>query len=253
MSGQELSRPRWRRRPLRLSVRALMALILILGGLYGWIVHRAHIQRDAVAAVRHAGGEVIYDLVFPHGHPIKQSMGTTYNPGFSSSAPWAPKWLVGRVGIDYFANVIQVSFDRPITDADLAHVGRFYRLQRLYLAPSSVTDAGLAHLEGLTELHFLHLAASDVDDAGLAHLKGLVNLDVILLQQTKVTDAGLKYLGGLSHIGQLHLRATRITDAGLRHLTGLKSLYLLNVRSTGVTDAGVTEFRRALPRVEIFH
>jgi internalin A len=230
-----------------------MALILILGGIYGWIVHRAHIQRDAVAAVRHAGGEVIYDLVYRDGHPIKQSMGSVNNPGFTSSAPWAPKWLVDRVGIDYFANVIQVSFDRPITDADLAHVGRFYRLQRLYLAPSSVTDAGLAHLEGLTKLTFLHLAASDVDDAGLAHLKGLVNLEGILLQQTKVTDAGLKYLGGLSQLGQLHLRATRITDAGLRHLTGLKSLYLLNVRSTGVTDAGVTEFGRALPRVEIFH
>src|SRR5262249_42491537 len=200
MSGQELSRPRWRRLPLRLSVRALMALIFILGGVYGWIVHRAHIQRDAVAAVRHAGGEVIYDLVYQNGRPMKNSMGSVNNPAFSYSAPWAPKWLVDRVGIDYYANVIQVHFDGPITDADLAHVGRFYRLQRLYLAPSSVSDAGLAHLEGLTELCILHLAASHVDAAGLVHLKGLVNLEALLLQKTEVTDAGLKYLGSLSHL-----------------------------------------------------
>jgi hypothetical protein len=230
-----------------------MALIFILGGVYGWIVHRAHIQRDAVAAVRHAGGEIIYDLVYQNGRPMIKSMGSVNNPASSYSAPWAPKWLVDRVGIDYFANVIQVHFDRPITDADLAHVGRFYRLQRLYLAPSSVSDAGLAHLEGLTALCILHLAASHVDDAGLVHLKGLVNLEALLLQKTEVTDAGLKYLGSLSHLDQLHLRATKITDAGLRHLAGLKSLRLLNVRSTGVTDAGVTEFGRALPLVEIFH
>ena len=38
----------WRRR-LRISVRGLMALVLIVGGGLGWVIHRAHVQRDAVA------------------------------------------------------------------------------------------------------------------------------------------------------------------------------------------------------------
>src|SRR5262249_2149905 len=37
-----------RRRWLRPSVRALMALVLVLGGALGWVVHRANVQRDAV-------------------------------------------------------------------------------------------------------------------------------------------------------------------------------------------------------------
>ena len=43
----------WRRR-LRISVRGLMALVLIVGGGLGWVIHRAHVQRDAVAAIQSA-------------------------------------------------------------------------------------------------------------------------------------------------------------------------------------------------------
>ena len=40
------------------SVRALMALVLALGVGLGWFVHRAQVQRDAVAAILRAGGRV---------------------------------------------------------------------------------------------------------------------------------------------------------------------------------------------------
>jgi hypothetical protein len=46
----------WRRR-LRLSVRGLMVVVLVTGGGLGWVIHRAQVQRDAVAAIKHAGGE----------------------------------------------------------------------------------------------------------------------------------------------------------------------------------------------------
>ena len=36
----------WRRKlPLRMSVRALMLVVLIVAGLLGWVVHLAHVQR----------------------------------------------------------------------------------------------------------------------------------------------------------------------------------------------------------------
>jgi hypothetical protein len=50
----------WRRR-LRLSVRALMVVVLITGGGLGWLMYRARVQRDAVAAIRRAGGLTYYD------------------------------------------------------------------------------------------------------------------------------------------------------------------------------------------------
>ena len=52
----------WRRKlPLRVSLRALMIFVLMLGGVLGWVVHLAHVQRDAVAAIRSGGGSVIYN------------------------------------------------------------------------------------------------------------------------------------------------------------------------------------------------
>jgi hypothetical protein len=43
------------RRYLRFSVRGLIAVVLLFGVGLGWIVRQAHIQRDAVAAIKWAG------------------------------------------------------------------------------------------------------------------------------------------------------------------------------------------------------
>ena len=54
--------PAKKRRRFGLSLRALMVLVLILGGGLGWIAHRARVQREAVAAIEKAGGKVDYNL-----------------------------------------------------------------------------------------------------------------------------------------------------------------------------------------------
>ncbi len=54
-----VSRPR--RRFLRFSVRGLIVLVLVIGAWLGWMVRSARIQREAVAAIENAGGEVLYD------------------------------------------------------------------------------------------------------------------------------------------------------------------------------------------------
>src|SRR5215213_10651885 len=126
----------WCRLPVRLSVRVLMVLVLILGCGLGWVVHRAHIQRDAVAAIERAGGGVMYEWQFKNGIP---------NP---AGKPWVPKWLVDLVGVDYIGNAVYViSRTRKTSDAILESVGRLSRLERLDLSDSAVTDAGLVRLE----------------------------------------------------------------------------------------------------------
>jgi hypothetical protein len=49
-----------------------MVLVLITGGGLGWVIHRAQVQRDAVAAIKRVGGHIGYSwqrsngaLVFP--------------------------------------------------------------------------------------------------------------------------------------------------------------------------------------------
>ena len=44
----------WHR--LRLSVRALIALVMAIGVFLGWYVRTVQVQRDAVAAIKRAGG-----------------------------------------------------------------------------------------------------------------------------------------------------------------------------------------------------
>jgi hypothetical protein len=56
------SRP-WRRF-LRFSVRGLMVFLMVVGVGLGWIVHQAHVQRDAVAAIKETRGAVRYDWEF---------------------------------------------------------------------------------------------------------------------------------------------------------------------------------------------
>jgi hypothetical protein len=249
---------------VRLSVRSLMALVLVFGAGFGWVVHRAHVQRDAVAAIERIGGRAFYDW---------QSRNRRPDP---NGQPRAPKWLVDMVGIDFFHGVNLVNFkhaDRgkwviamkladaghpellqrlpaeppSVSDAGLSQLRRLTSLRRVILNSTDVTDAGLVHLEGLTGIEELDLSATKVTDAGLAHLNGLTGLRYLFFNDTRVTDAGLAHLSRLTGLQFLYLDGTRVTDAGLKHLGRLTGLKGLGLRGSKVTDAGVAAIRQALP------
>src|SRR5690348_5388918 len=87
-----------RRRSFRLSVKAMMFVVLLLGLGMSGAVRKAHQQRIAVEAVRAYGGWVRYDWEF--GTP----WGTT--------GPAAPRWLRRFLGDEYFQEVVCVNLDR---------------------------------------------------------------------------------------------------------------------------------------------
>jgi hypothetical protein len=165
-------------------VRGLIVFVVVVGAGLGWIVREARIQRQAVAAIKNAGGSVRYDWEWRDGNNI---------PG---GEPWAPRWLVDLIGVDYFGHVAAVWLFSPTTatDGTLAHVGRLARLQVLCDTSSSVSDGGLAHLKRLTELSHLTLSGTQISDTGLAHLKGLTSLAHVNLSITHVTDSGLAWM-----------------------------------------------------------
>jgi hypothetical protein len=150
---------------VRFSLRGLIVLVLVFGGWLGWLVRTAHVQRDAVAAIRKAGGSVTYDWAWKDGQPIP------------NGRPWAPRWLVDWLGADYFGSVICVSDGTSEwSDADLVPIGHLGRLEKLALNSRRLTGTGLAHLKGLTNLQSLNLYDSQVGDAGLVFLEGLTQL-----------------------------------------------------------------------------
>ena len=184
MPAVAVSRP-WRRF-LRFSVRGLILLVVVMGAGLGWMVRSARIQREAVEAIKSAKGTVRYDWEWNHGHTIRHGK------------PWAPRWLIDRLGPDYFGEVTRVEFWYGTTPAEetFVEVGRLTQLQSLIVVPP-VRDADLQHLEGLTSLSSLYLSNTQgiqVTDAGLMHLKALTKLDELAIFSAKVTDAGANEL-----------------------------------------------------------
>jgi internalin A len=215
------SRP-WRRF-LRLSVRGMIVIVVVMGAGLGWLVRSARIQREAVAAIHKAGGRAYYGWTWSEG---------IFDLG---GKPWAPRYLVDLIGVDYFGHVTMVVLDdnEAATDATIEQVGRLTELWRLILRESSVDDASLVHLKGLSDLKLLELGG------GLADLSGLTGLTELNLWETQVSDAGLAHLKGLANLTNLGLSGTQITDSGLTHLKGLPKLSELNLGNTKASDAGV--------------
>ncbi len=148
-----------------------MVLVLIVGGGLGWFTRRATVQRDAVRAITAGGGNATYDFQRNAG------------PRYPSGIPPGPKWLVDRLGVDFFASVTSVTIGATKTDAILDHVGKLWRLEWLDARSTPVTDAGLAQLGGLSELRSLRCKGTPgLTDAGLAHLAGLERLEVLWIE-----------------------------------------------------------------------
>src|SRR6516162_7934230 len=93
---ERLSHKSWRNR-LRISVRGLLVLVLIVGAGLAWVVHRAHVQRDAVAAIKRVGGHI--------GYRWQRSNGTWIFP--RPNPPW-PEWLRRTLGPDFLDTVTYV-------------------------------------------------------------------------------------------------------------------------------------------------
>jgi len=145
---------------------------------------------EAVGAIKNAGGRDHYEWERSKEKPA---------PG---GKPWAPKWLVDLIGVDYFGHVtnVRISSESTETDAAMVQVGRLSRLKRLDLDAPSFGDAEMTNRKGLTNLSELTLQGTQVTDAGLAHLKGLTNLSCLDLDGTQVTNVGLAHLKGLINL-----------------------------------------------------
>ncbi len=145
---------------LRLRLLSLMMLVLLICIWFSYIIHNAHLQRDAVMSIKGVGGSVMYDWQ-------PESPRNPFDPleGPEVDRSWRLERLVEWVGIDVVANVIQVNLGSGASDAVLWKIPRLRRLQVLNLSGSSITDSGLAALKGMTRLRVLEMNDTKVSDA----------------------------------------------------------------------------------------
>jgi hypothetical protein len=161
---------RWRR-SLRLSVRALIVLVLVVGGLVGRLVHSARIQRNAADAIERAYGFVVYSVPFDD---------RVFDYPDAPIEPLWARWLANAVGTDVFCNVWSVSFSRRVPlDQVLAHVAQLSSLRRLDLSGQAFPDdelAGIDQIRALTSLTHLAIDCTRISNAGLVTIGGLPQL-----------------------------------------------------------------------------
>lgn len=268
---------------LRFSLRGLLLVVTILCVSLAWRLHRAKLQREAVLALRDAGGWVYYDY-------------QQYDPKscqFDKEAtPWEPEWLQAQVGIDFFHDVeaVNMSFhgngisrrdekapDPPIAqhlahlprlrflgltagacnDEGMRHVGQLRYLEvLLFWNAPQITDAGASQLTNMPSLRCLHIGSSQVGDRGLATIARLPRLEDLSMQCNNFTDAGLAALSGHPRlkdlwIGGLDGRNSQITNAGVLHLAKLPALEELDLQYTQVTLEGLSPLLR-LPLKDLY-
>jgi hypothetical protein len=228
-------------RYVRISVRAMLVIVVTVGAVAGLIVRSARFQREAVAAIRDAGGIVYYDWQWKNGATVPRG------------SPTGPPWLVDRIGVDYFNSVTWVLVVHRAKDNELRNIGQLRATESLCLQGADITDRGLAHLEGMTNLHQLNLGHTLITDSGLAHLKGLRNLRILRLDHTEVGGAGLADLSKLPNLVDLDLEWTNVGDRDLPHLQRLQGLKNLSLRYNAkkITPAGAKAIREALPKTRV--
>jgi hypothetical protein len=176
------------RRRARLSVRVLMIIILLIGGGLGWLFHSARVQREAVEAIKRAGGWVLYEWEEP-----------------PRNSPW-PKWLYDALGQDFLDRAIEASFDgveHELDDSVLDQFGRLSHLETLWIGNcKSMTDARMVHLYKFTQLRTLILSDCSIQGEGLRHLAKLTHLES--LERGIVKFRGWKKSGGVGLLETVH-------------------------------------------------
>jgi Leucine-rich repeat (LRR) protein len=215
--------------------------VFLVAAALGWIVHRARVQRDAVAAIERCGGYVEYDWQLLPGRlkdPGRWHYGPPpHRPG--TGPPW-PRWLVDMVGIDELETVKKVDVGKQSPDAILPQVGQLGRLEQLTSCwGRSITDAGVAQLRALKELRALVLygrftGKSLANLSELTHLKSL-RLEIIDFAGPTAT-ADLSPLRLMTDMRDLALSSSKLTTVDLALLRDMHRLELLDLHNIGVTD-----------------
>ena len=101
----------------------------------------------------------------------------------------------GRCDLANCSNLIVLALDSTkVSDAGLAVLRKFPKLQTLSLHNTRVTDAALADITQCKNLSEIDLSLTEITDAGLAKLEALTNLQHVQVYQTKVSEEGVRKL-----------------------------------------------------------
>ena len=140
--------PKPKRRWYQFSLRSLLLVSVAIAAALGYFAERVRTQRSAVAAIREAGGNVVYDWEYCDSWSAEEWLDCI------DRQPPFPKWITDYLGDDVFYSVAEVSFPgawkytaHECTDDTLTHLHGLPRLKRVTLKMTRVTDEGVEKLQ----------------------------------------------------------------------------------------------------------
>lgn len=137
-----------------------------------------------------------------------------------NGAPWAPRWVVRMVGIDFFADVVGATIS-PSQAGDCKLVSQLPALRHLVVRLQRQDWPVMQHF---TNIRSLHVPISDgLRDDDFRYLRPLAALESVRLgiyDNSIVTDGALEHLKTLKHLRYLELdRLFNLTPTGIQELS----------------------------------
>jgi hypothetical protein len=236
------------RKRLRFSLRMMMIFILGIGGVLGWVIHRAHVQRDAVAAIttlrRNTRASVYYDWQYVPSPGAKFRRPKWMSEGLgkydSNAQPRGPKWMRDAFGPDLFDTVVNVHIEGVNVDDELLeNVGKLRGIEWLTIqgrAAPDLTPEGMAQLHSLSRLKALSVGGFTDSHGFVAGLSGKTALRRLWLPHAAVTDEDMAIIGSFAELEILQVDGRNVTDRGFAHVANLKELSLLDMPGVRISD-----------------
>ena len=195
----------------------------------GLVVRPAQEQKRAVEALRALGTiRIFYD------YEVRTlSDGSFETIPEAEVSPPGPAWLRDLIGVDYFANVVQVDLNGP-----LPYLFRSYK-------PWG-SENNLRPLMSLGKLESLNLSNSGITDREIDIIASLPRLRRLDLSCTDITGVELAKLSKAPELRELHIQGTNISSDGWVHLKKLTKLQVLDLTRPLLFDDGIR--RPVIPR-----
>ena len=246
--------PRWQFR-----LRSLLAVMLLLCLLLGWIgqgVHAARqklrLREDLVVELQGLGGDV----------QANGELSVSLSGGqFGDESVKRLAEIMERQPSVFSSLLLDLSGSQT-TDSGGRELRRVTSIRWLNLANTQVSDATLEAISTLPNLNILELSNAAISAQGISHLNrvelghldlsncpignaGLAELakqppSYLILSNTSLTDSGLQKLEGLSFVW-LDLSHNSLSDDAIVHLNALNRAMFLDLSGTNLTDEGLRQ------------
>ncbi len=204
-----------------------MLLVVLVGAGAGWVANKIRTRRQAIAAVRAAGGSVQFD------YQKQVAYTNTQGRPVYRQEPSAPVWLRRWLGDELFQNIFRVSFiksSKPASSEMPAIIAKFDRLEELDLGKYVGDGDAFRHLRGLSHLDRLWVAGPGVTDAALAEIARVGTIQALWISKASATDGGFAQLAVLENLKFLQVSdCANLSDLGAsRMIEGMPKLERLN-------------------------